>query len=108
MKREINKSELFDMANRRAAELIAYDKRPATFRYNPVTRKNEARTFKPRTITRSEALRQAFREMYDRYNVVVTVSAQEQLQRQTARQEWADVQNFYSHSVWNRGGRTND
>ena len=108
MKREINKSELFEKANRRAAELIAYDKRPATFRYNPVTRKNEPRTFKPRTITRSEALRQAFREMYARYNVVVTVSAQEQLQRQTARQEWADVQNFCSHSVWNRGGRTND
>ena len=108
MKREINKSELFRMANRRAAELIAYDKRPATFRYNPVTRKNEPRTFKPRTITRSQALRQAFREMYDHYNVVVSVSAREQLQCQTARQEWADVQNFYSHSVWNRGGRTND
>lgn len=108
MKREINKSELFRMANSRASEFIAYDKRPATFRYNPVTRKNEPRTFKPRTITRSQALRQAFREMYDHYNVVVTVSAQEQLQRQTARQEWADVQNFYSHSVWNRGGRTND
>ena len=108
MKREINKSELFKLANSRAADLIAYDKRPATFRYNPVTRENEPRTFKPRTITRSEALRQAFREMYARYNVVVTVSAQEQLQRQTARQEWADVQNFYSHSVWNRGGRTND
>lgn len=108
MKREINKSELFRMANSRASEFIAYDKRPATFRYNPVTRKTEPRTFKPRTITRSEALRQAFREMYAKYTVVVSVSAREQLQRQTARQEWADVQNFYSHSVWNRGGRTND
>jgi len=38
----------------------------------------------------------------------VSVSAQEQLQRQTARQEWADAQNFYLHPVWNRGGRTND
>ena len=108
MKREINKSELFEKANRRAAELIAYDKRPATFRYNPVTRKNEARTFKPRTITRSEALKQAFREMYARYTVVITVSAQEQLQRETSRREMDDVANFYSHSVWNRGGRTND
>lgn len=108
MKREINKSELFDMANRRAAELIAYDKRPATFRYNPVTRKNEARTFKPRTITRSEALRQAFREMYARYTVVVTVSAQEQLQRETSRRERDEIANFYSHPVWNRGGQTND
>jgi hypothetical protein len=108
MKQEVNHSELFRLANRRAADLIAYDKRPATFRYNPVTRKNEPRTFKSRTITRAQALSQAFREMYTKYTVVVSVSAQEQLQRETSRREWDEIQNFQSHSVWNRGGRTND
>lgn len=108
MKREINKSELFEKANRRASDLIAHDKRPATFRYSPVTRKNEPRTFKPRTITRAQALSQAFREMYEKYSVVVTVSAQEQLQREAARRDWEAIANFQSHSVWNRGGRTND
>jgi len=107
MKREINKSELFRMANSRASDIIRRDKTPVRFTIDPVTR-GKVMIPKPRTITRSEALRQAFREMYDRYNVVVTVSAQEQLQRQTARREWADVQNFYSHPVWNRGGQTND
>lgn len=108
MKREINYRELFTLANRRAADLIAADKRPATFRYNPVTRKNEARTFKPRTITRAQALSQAFREMYAKYTVVVSVSAQEQLQRETSRRERDEIANFYSHPVWNRGGQTND
>ena len=107
MKREINKSEFFKLANSRAADIIRRDKTPVRFTIDPATR-GKVMIPKPRTITRSEALRQAFREMYDRYNVVVTVSAQEQLQRETARREWADVQNFYSHSVWNRGGRTND
>lgn len=108
MKHEINYRELFTMANRRAADIIAHDKRPATFRYNPVTRKNEPRTFKPRTITRAQALSQAFREIYARYTVVVTVSAQAQLQREAARRDWEEIANFQSHSVWNRGGRTND
>lgn len=106
--REITHSELFTLANRRAADLIAADKRPATYRYNPVTRRNEPRTFKPRTLTRSQALSQAFREMYARYTVVTTTSAQEQLCRQSARREWAEITNFQSHPVWNRGGRTND
>lgn len=106
--REITHSELFTLANRRAADLIAADKRPATYRYNPETRRNEPRTFKPRTMTRSEALRQAFREMYARYQVLKTTSAQEQLCRQSARREWAEITNFYSHPVWNRGWWTND
>ena len=107
MKREINKSEFFKLANSRAADIIRRDKTPVRFTIDPATRA-KVMIPKPRTITRSEALRQAFREMYARYNVVVTVSAQEQLQRQTARQEWADAQKFYSHPVWNRGGRIND
>lgn len=106
--REITYSEMLTMANRRAADLIAADKRPATYRYNPVTRKNEPHTLKPRTITRSQALSRAFREMYARYQVVTTTSAQEQLRREASRREWEEVTNFYSHPVWNRGGRTND
>lgn len=108
MTSELTHSELFTLANRRAADLIAADKRPATYRYNPVTRRNEPRTFKPRTLTRAEALRQAFREMYARYTVVTTTSAQEQVRREASRREWEEVTNFQSHPVWNRGGRTND
>lgn len=106
--REITHSELFTLANRRAADLIAADKRPATYRYNPITRKNEPRTFKARTLTRSEALSLAFMEMYARYTVVTTTSAQEQVRREASRREWEEVTNFQSHPVWNRGGRTND
>lgn len=105
--REITHSELFTIANRRAADLIAADKRPTRFTIDPVTR---AKVYEPkqRTITRSEALRQAFREMYARYQVVTTTSAQEQLCRQTARREWEEITNFQSHPVWNRGGYTGD
>ena len=107
MKREIHKSELFRMANSRASDIIRRDKTPVRFTLDPLTR-GQVRIPKPRTITRSEALRQAFREMYARYNVVVTVSAQEQLQRETSRRERDEIANFYSHPVWNRGGQTND
>ena len=107
MKHEINYSELFTLANRRAADIIRRDKTPVRFTIDPVTR-GKVMIPKPRTITRSEALRQAFREMYAKYTVVVSVSAQEQLQRETSRRERDDVANFYSHSVWNRGGQTND
>jgi hypothetical protein len=65
MKREITHSELFNLANRRASDLIAADKRPARFTVDPVTR----------------ALSQAFREMYAQYTVVTTTSAQEQVRR---------------------------
>ena len=107
MKREITHSELFNLANRRASDLIAADKRPARFTVDPVTR---AKVYakKERTLTRSQALSQAFREMYAQYTVVTTTSAQEQVRRESSRREWEEVQNFYSHPAWNRGGWTND
>jgi hypothetical protein len=107
MKNEINYSELFKLANSRASDIIRRDKTPVRFTIDPVTR-GKVMIPKPRTITRSEALRQAFREMYAKYTVVVSVSAQEQLQRETSRRERDEIANFYSHPVWNRGGQTND
>ena len=55
MKREINKSELFTLANRRAADIIRRDKTPVRFTIDPATRA-KVMIPKPRTITRSEAL----------------------------------------------------
>ena len=52
MKREINKSELFRMANSRASDIIRRDKTPVRFTIDPVTR-GKVMIPKPRTITRS-------------------------------------------------------
>lgn len=96
MKRQITRSELFTKANKLAADLIRNDKR-----------------FETRRMTRSQALSEAFKRIRGMYEVVCRLDVKELVYRERERQEnerpeFQQVQEFYSHPVWNRGGRVGD
>lgn len=106
MKRQINYTELFSQANRRASEILKFD------RYQPKEYNKETRQWErqpaPNKHTWRTALSQAFRELYQKFEVVVSISADELLQRIREEQTADEIARFYTHSTWNVRGWTGD
>lgn len=105
MKREINHTELFILANKRASQIIRDDKQIVR-KFNRETKCMEP-IIRPRKYTRAQALSKAFLEMYARYSVVDSISTKEALQREADMREYEDRARFYS-SHWNALGWTGD
>lgn len=99
MKRQINYSELFTLANQMAAEALRSHKHScfATYvRFENGIRINERKQVKPITLTWRKALSNAFKVLYNTREVVQTLDVKEVLRREMERMEFDRVATFNS------------